>query len=105
MKKVLVEGIKTSGRKIYTANEIPTDITDLSDGSQLVQTVNGKQDALTAENGIDITSNIISLLGLPYITTEPTADNTNGYLILVILSSEPATRYDGYVYIITESQV
>lgn len=29
MKRVLVEGIKTSGRKIYTANEIPTSLNDL----------------------------------------------------------------------------
>ena len=40
--------------------------------------------------------------GLPYLTTAPTADNTDG-LILVKLSSEPATKYNGYIYIITAS--
>ena len=40
---------------------------------------------------------------LPYLTTAPSAANTDGGLILVVLSSEPATRYDGYIYIITSS--
>ena len=40
--------------------------------------------------------------GLEAITTEPTAANTNGIKI-VVLSSEPATKYDGYLYIITGS--
>lgn len=36
-----------------------------------------------------------------YITTAPTADNTNG-LKIVVLSTEPTTKYNGYIYIITE---
>lgn len=40
--------------------------------------------------------------GIPYLTTAPTADNTDG-LKFVVLSSEPATKYNGYIYIITES--
>lgn len=36
-----------------------------------------------------------------YRTTAPTADNTSGYLGIVQLTSEPATRYNGYLYIIT----
>jgi len=38
---------------------------------------------------------------LAYLTTAPTADNTDG-VKLVVLSQEPATRYEGYLYIITE---
>lgn len=38
--------------------------------------------------------------GLGYSTTAPTADNTDGIKI-VVLPSEPATRYLGYWYIIT----
>ena len=38
--------------------------------------------------------------GLPYTTTAPSANNTDGIKI-VVLSSEPATKYDGYLYIIT----
>lgn len=39
---------------------------------------------------------------LPYLTTAPSANNTSG-LKIVVLSSEPATKYDGYLYIITGS--
>lgn len=35
-----------------------------------------------------------------YLTTAPTADNTSGYLQTVVLTSEPATYYNGYYYII-----
>lgn len=36
-----------------------------------------------------------------YTTTTPTADNNSGTLIIAILSSDPATHYNGYIYIIT----
>ena len=39
--------------------------------------------------------------GISYATTAPTKANTNG-LKFVVLSSEPDTKYDGWVYIITE---
>ena len=42
-------------------------------------------------------------LGVPYITTAPTANNTTGKLIFVVLTSEPGTYYNGYYYIITEA--
>ena len=38
-----------------------------------------------------------------YLTTAPSSANTSGRLKFVVLSSEPATYYDGYYYIITES--
>lgn len=37
---------------------------------------------------------------MSYLTTAPSADNTDGIKI-VVLSSEPATKYNGYLYIIT----
>ena len=40
--------------------------------------------------------------GISYLTTEPNADNPDGDLKIVILSSEPTTKYDGYFYIVTE---
>jgi len=43
---------------------------------------------------------LTSTSGLPYTTTAPSANNTDGIKI-VVLSSEPSTRYDGYLYIIT----
>lgn len=41
--------------------------------------------------------------GISYLTSAPTAANTSGKLKIVVLSSEPATKYSGYVYIITGS--
>jgi hypothetical protein len=40
--------------------------------------------------------------GLPYITTAPEADNTSG-IIICVLAAEPATKHNGYLYIITGS--
>lgn len=48
-----------------------------------------------------IEENIYTPEGVSYITTAPSADNTDGDLKFVILSSEPATYYDGYLYIVT----
>ena len=55
----------------------------------------------TAGTGIDITANAISVSGVSYITTAPTAANTDGDLKFVVLSSDPSTKYAGYIYIIT----
>ena len=52
---------------------------------------------------VDSTGNYVLQNGLPYITTAPSSDNTNG-IIVVVLSSEPATYYNGYLYLIEESQ-
>ena len=38
-----------------------------------------------------------------YLTEAPTSANTDG-LKFVVLSSDPATKYDGYIYIITGGQ-
>lgn len=40
--------------------------------------------------------------GLPYLTTAPTAANTNG-LKIVQLTSEPSQKYSGYLYFITST--
>ena len=55
----------------------------------------------TAGTGIDITNDAISVSGLPFSTTAPTEANTDGTLHVVVLSAEPATKYNGYLYIIT----
>ena len=41
-------------------------------------------------------------VGVDVLTTAPESANTSG-LKFVVLSEEPATKYDGYLYIITES--
>ena len=44
----------------------------------------------------------IDVKGVSYLTTAPTSANTSGSLIAVVLSSEPTTKYNGYIYYITE---
>ena len=39
---------------------------------------------------------------LPFLTTAPTSNNSGGVKI-VILNYEPSTKYDGYIYFITEN--
>lgn len=39
--------------------------------------------------------------GVGYLTTAPSSANTDGDLKFVVLSSEPSTKYSGYLYIIT----
>lgn len=41
--------------------------------------------------------------GIAYQTTAPTVVNTNGALKVVVLTAEPATKYNGYIYFIKES--
>lgn len=40
--------------------------------------------------------------GLPYLTTAPSADNTDGIKI-VVLSQEPSSKYNGYLYFVLAS--
>ena len=40
---------------------------------------------------------------ISYLTTAPSSANLSGNLKFVVLSSDPATKYSGYVYIITGS--
>ena len=51
---------------------------------------------------LDVAGTIYGINGLNYLPTAPTEANTSGQLKVVILSSEPANKYDGYLYIITE---
>lgn len=57
-------------------------------------------DNITISNGVISAGSVASQIS--YITTAPTADNTSGNLIVVVLSSDPVTKYNGYLYIITE---
>ena len=50
--------------------------------------------------GVNSSGNLAYTTGLPYTTTAPTAANTEGIKIAV-LSSEPATKYSGWLYLIT----
>lgn len=60
-----------------------------------------RRNAMTVDwdGNVDIAGTLTG--GLSYLTTAPTAANTQG-IKLVVLSEEPATKYDGWLYIITE---
>lgn len=65
-----------------------------------VQTPTKKKDTgkILRFNGKDV----VASNALPYLTEEPSEDNADG-LILVVIDHEPTVKYDGYLYIITES--
>lgn len=75
----------------------PIDTTDLTKGYQTYVWENNAY-IFAGNTIIDLTS--VIALGIQFTTTAPTAANTNG-LKVVVLSSEPQTRYGGYIYIIT----
>lgn len=65
-----------------------------------VQTPTKKRDTgkLMKFNGKEV----VASNALPYVTEEPSEDNADG-LILVVIDHEPTVKYDGYLYIITEA--
>lgn len=65
-----------------------------------VTSVNGKIGAVTL-NANDV--NAISDTFVTSQTTAPTAAATDGGIHLVYLTSEPSTKYDGYIYLIKEA--
>ena len=78
----------------YTAAQIDSGVAKGLTVPTVTSSDNGK--ILGVANGA-----LSALQGVPYITTAPSAANTSGTLIIVVLSSEPATKYDGYLYLIT----
>lgn len=56
---------------------------------------------------VNASGNVQAQMGVGYLTTAPSANNTNGLLIPVVLgeSNDPATKYDGYLYIIHEESI
>ena len=55
-----------------------------------------------ATKGFTLTQELISDNEIAYSTEVPTAANTSGKLKVVVLDSDPATKYDGYLYLIEE---
>ena len=79
-------------------------ITIAEENNQL--TISATDTTYTAGDGLQLSGTQFNLTGsIPYTTTAPSSANTDGGIRIVVLTSEPATRYDGYWYIITESQL
>lgn len=84
-----------SGATGATPN-ISVAITELPINNSATVQRSGTNENPTITFGIPISRGII------YQTTAPGSANTDGTLKVVVLSSEPATKYAGYLYIITE---
>ena len=103
-------GLEVNGTK-YKVNQPTTvvanptlagteaDLSGLQVGSTKYKVPSGG--SYSAGDGISISNNAISVKSLPYTTTAPTAANLDGTLHVVVLTSEPGTVYNGYMYIIT----
>ena len=71
--------------------------------SALDTEIDGVADDLATEKGkISTLEGKVTDLekGVSYLTTAPTAANTNGHLIFVVLDDEPDNYYDGYLYFV-----
>lgn len=86
-------------------NTVSKSISIFNETYSRVSSIGGKSGAITADASLEVdSSKVAKLTGkLPYLTTAPTADNTSGFLTIVVLPSEPDTRYSGYMYVITRS--
>lgn len=78
--------------RIYYNNTISPWNSDIAD-----VTYNGQ----SIKNNRGIVDVPIEAIAVNPITTAPTAPNTDG-LKFVVLNAEPANRYEGYIYLITE---
>lgn len=86
----------TEGNWVYNS----TDVTYFTGGTEVVANPTGSATADLTK--LDVEGTIYGVNGLNYLTTAPESANTSGQIKIVVLSSDPATKYDGYLYIITE---
>ena len=80
-------------QKIYSSGFVPVTVAN--------PTLAGTEASLTSVQIGDTKYKIAD--SVSYLTTAPSAANTSGRLIFVVLDSDPSTKYDGYLYIITGS--
>lgn len=66
----------------------------------IAESAGGGGGAVSSVNGATGAVSIGDTTGLNYLTTAPNSANASG-LKIVVLSSEPSTKYSGYLYIIT----
>lgn len=97
-------GYITSSYHDSTKQDVISDLSDIREGAGLGETAVQPGDLATVatSGSYDDLSNkptIPAVLPASYMLTAPTADNNNG-LIIVYLDAEPATKYNGYLYLI-----
>lgn len=85
-----------------TTNIIPTDVSQLADTTGLLGEDNVIEGVKVGGTSLTPASKIVNITFLPTTTTAPTAAWTGGGHKIVILSSEPTTKYAGWIYLIEE---
>jgi hypothetical protein len=75
----------------------PGDNIDITDGTISVSSGEAPEGNLLAADG---SGSATWTNGIPYLTTAPTSNNTDAGLKIVVLEYDPATKYEGYLYII-----
>ena len=91
--KIINIGTKTD-KGVLTYDSVNDEYNAVAPDSQVT---NSSDNVVTSSAVYDYIAN-----GIPYLTTAPINDNTSGRLIVVVLSSEPVTKYNGYLYLIKE---
>ena len=86
MKSVKVRGFEINGKQLQTESEIPTQLSDLTDGQDVLNSISGKQDVLTPGSNINISGNVISATDTTYsagtgLTLNGTTFNVNTNVI------------------------
>lgn len=78
---------------------------DALQAQTFVASFDGKNGAITTDGTLETNSSkVVGLTGqLPYLTTEPSENNTAGLVKLVVLDAEPDAYKEGFLYFITES--
>lgn len=66
-------------KEYLTENAVPTEISELNDGSALLEQVNNKQDKLTAGTNIEITAGNTINAEVPDVLNEKSNSQTNTY--------------------------
>ena len=96
------QAITTKQNELVAGNNVSlTAGTGLDEGKTVIAATDTTYSAGT---GLSLSGTQFNLTGsIPYTTTAPTSANTDGGIRIVVLTSEPATRYDGYWYIITSN--
>lgn len=87
-----------SGTNIKTINNTSV----LGSGNIDVQESLVNQTNIKSVNGGTLLgSGNMDIMGIKYWTEDPGADNTSGYMGIVVMQSEPSIKRAGYLYIIT----
>jgi hypothetical protein len=85
---------KLNSTRVY--GNLNVDSTTTATGGVVVPTAQATNTIISTDGQVTATK---FLGGLDFTTTAPTANNTNG--IKIYVGTEPVTKYDGWLYIIT----